>query len=133
MKCLSESASSLVERLYAGQGILSRLTGGYGERPHLIQQLADSQELAAVIPLIAFLFDSSNNVAATTSDAIHSLMAGATAEDLVALDEQVRRWERWGRPTSWVNLLPGDVPGLPKTQMSRTSVLGLASFHPSGY
>jgi HEAT repeat protein len=133
MKHLSDNASTLVQRLYASKGILSRLIGGDGVAPQLIQQLADSQELAAVIPLIDFLFDGSTNVAVSASDAIHRLMAGATTEDLVALDEQVRRWAHSGYPTRWIRLQPGDVLALPKTQMSRTSILGLASFHPSGY
>jgi HEAT repeat protein len=95
--------------------------------------VADCQERAAVIPLIRLLFDRSAQVSASASDAIHRLLAAATPGDLLALDERVRREASWGQREGWACLQPGALSALPQTAASRVSVLGLATFHPSGY
>jgi HEAT repeat protein len=127
MQPLSDRTRSLLEQLHAGPGGTAR------ERVSLLRQVADSHEPTAIISLIHLLLDRSKQVAASASDAIHRLLANATAETLLDLDEEVRRAAAWGQPEGWARLRPEDLPNFPRTPASRCAVLGLATFHPSGH
>jgi HEAT repeat protein len=127
MKPLSDRAVALLEQ------ICSAPKTAAGDRVRLVGQVGECHEAAAVVPLIRLLFDRSREVAASASDAIHRLLAAATPDDLLGLDERVRREACYCYPGGWPYLQPGGLPALPWTAASPTSVLGLATFHPSGY
>jgi HEAT repeat protein len=133
MKPLSDQTTALLQQLASGQGILARLTGSEAKRIHLIEQVAGCREVAAAVGLIGLLFDGSAAVAQSAAGAIHRLLAAAIEADLLALDEQLRRRDTWAAPMGWKHLRPEDLPGLPGTEQSRPSVLGMASFHPNGH
>jgi HEAT repeat protein len=133
MSHLSDHTNVLLGQLYSRRGVFSRLTGASdAERVRLVGEVAESREPAAAIPLTRLLFDDSAPVAAAASDAIHQLLSAASPEDLIALDEHMR-WESWDWSSRWQQLRPDEVSALPRTEASRTSVLGLVSFHRSGY
>lgn len=133
LRRLSTPTSTLLDQLYPVERGFFRTTARDAERLTLIQQIVAAGELAAVAPLLDFLFDRSALIADSTSDAIHTLLETAPPEALLALDDHLRGPIAWRMSAQWRQLQAGQIKHLPRTKRSRTSVLGLISFHPSGY
>ncbi len=101
--------------------------------PLLIARVAASGERAAIPCLFSLLFATSSTVAESTSDALHQLISSIPLDELPTFDEDMRDLSYWTYSDRWENLSASQVSHLPKTVASQTSVIGLASFHRSGY
>ena len=102
-------------------------------RVQLANDIAASGEFAAIPLLLDLLFDESPRLAIAISDCLHHLLQQIAPKDLPVFDEQLRQFNDGRNPARWNQLLPADVPRLPKTLASRSSILGLASLHRNGY
>jgi HEAT repeat protein len=102
-------------------------------RVSLIRQVAESDDVAAIPAIADLVLDKSPEVAEAASDCVHRLLLATPVERLPSLEEAVRYnlTERWdGR---WRQLKPAQVAHLPASKSARSSIMGLASFCPSGY
>lgn len=72
--------------------------------------------------------------ASTDPEEIHQIISELPPQELVALDQRARGWSSYSYYSlhNWQSLRPSDVSRLARSQFA-TSLLGLASFHHSGY
>jgi HEAT repeat protein len=131
----SDKTAALIQELRQPPSRFGWLTGEEDKRSQLVDEVASGGEIAAIPLVVDILFDESPRLAEAARDCIHRLLALVPQRDLPAFEEYFRRCEYyyWGSPLRWLALRPESVSRLPKTLASRTSILGLASFHRSGY
>ena len=72
--------------------------------------------------------------ASTEAEEIHQIVSELPPLDLATLDQRVRGWSAYGyyNVHNWQSLRPSDVSRLAQSKFA-TSLVGLASFHHSGY
>jgi HEAT repeat protein len=72
--------------------------------------------------------------ASTDAEEIHQIVSELPPLDLAVLDQRVRGWSAYGYYSlhKWQNLRPSDVSRLAQSKLA-VSLVGLASFHHSGY
>ncbi|MBW3597624.1 MAG: hypothetical protein KY475_10150, partial [Planctomycetes bacterium] len=99
----------------------------------VLQDVAESGEPAALPAIMRFVFARSAEVQIAAHQAVDRLISCVPFENLLHLSEHVRRSWRWDVSEEWRNFSPGIVSSLAIGTRPATSVLGLASFHPSGY
>lgn len=92
----------------------------------------DALELTRLLPLV---LSSSTDVSREVAAALDQYLAGLSPRQLVVLDEEVRRACPWWseKESAWDGLAPRGVAELFDTGTHAAAVLGVASFHPSGY
>ena len=100
---------------------------------NILGQVANQGEAAAVSGMVNCLFSPSPEVKAAASRAIHRLLDRLPPERLQYLSDTVRESWGWHIWDSWERLEPADIQALIIADSIRNSVLGLLSFHRSGY
>ena len=131
MTRLSEHTFELIQELHARRGFLERLRG-QKRQTDALTRIGLSGELAAVPHVAPFLADSSI-VAATAANTIGRLLENATPENILFLDEGIRRAFDWPVPDRWRQLKPGPLSHLSVEDSCRAPVFGVLSCHPNGY
>ena len=132
MRKLSDRTCELLKSLPGGLSFWQQLTGGKRVTCEVLADIGRSGEPGAIPYLVRFLLAPSADVASAASIAVHQLILATPVEDLVWLDEQVRSWSYWQATEPWTHLQPQQVHATAALDESRTSVLGLLTFHPNG-
>src|SRR5436309_599167 len=130
---LTEHTAALLQQIWSRPTRFDRFLRKPDHRLPLIEQVAQSGEIAAVPSLLDLLLDSSPGIAAAASQCLHRLVSTIHPHDFPAFDEEIRGAAYWQRPMSWDRLRPEDLPKLPVTPTSRSSILGLATLHRNGF
>ncbi|MEM6531996.1 MAG: hypothetical protein AAF654_05200 [Myxococcota bacterium] len=102
--------------------------GRLDERRRLLAEIASSNEVLAVTHLAPLLLDS--RLASAAAAAIHQLMYPASQRELQMLHESRGYAHAHG---SWPNLKPSELDRFDYDGEESVSLLGLASFHMSGF
>lgn len=127
---ISRETSELLIRLTASSSRLRRLFG-HDDRCVLLAQIGATEEVAAIPAVVGYLFATATVSAA--AGAIADLLGSATPEDLVWLDQEVRRSFASGYRA---DVQPKDVhrllAGL-STDSQKVAMLGMLSFYYNGF
>lgn len=136
MKSLSQPAAVLVNELRRRPEFMERLTGRAKTDVALLNKLREHPEPAVVPYLLPFLFDAPRSVVASTAAVLARVLAVASADDLLDLDDAIRRAssyyaEPW--TVGWAAMKPVDVSRFDFLGSTEAGAVGVVSFHASGY
>jgi hypothetical protein len=134
MKKISQRTIEIIQSLYGSQGLWSALVSRNEPRLAAFEEIATSQETAAIPQLAGLLLDSRQDIREATARTVGTLVAALQIEDYAQLDQATRNeWAYESTGTSaWRRLKPSDVGQLWKLPSSVAAV-GLISFHGSGF
>ncbi len=137
MRRLSVKAMELVEQLYK----LDKESGWFGKPRYCsdiidgLVELASLKEPASIACVSRFVFSKDRTVRSVANDAVVEVLLGIAPLDLLQLSDAFG-WE-YGRyvGSEWTNLKPSQIRefAIAGEAQSSVSILGLLSFHRSGY
>lgn len=131
---LSEATERLVELLYARTGLWNRFV--LAEKPEeILLKILETGEPEAIPDLLPLLITGDKRTIQASAEAIHGLMRRLRPIDFVNFDQFVRQgWSNWHeRRGSWYTMRPSDVRHIASIGAESVSILGIASFHGSGF
>jgi HEAT repeat protein len=135
MKSLSTNTRTLIDRLE----MVAKHRQGYPKNLEdaaaLLRQIAASGEMAAIPFLVPYLLHEQEPIAAATADTLRNLVSLVPPFGLVPLDQGTRSRSAYGDPlwSRWWRLRAGEVKRLLRFGPAAVALVGLASFHRSGY
>lgn len=137
MRTVSESTQAIIKNLCD----LNRTTSWFGRGQaqkricELLSDLAATQETPATSAAMLFLFSDSASVRSAARKAVTHLTESSSPADLLHFAELFDWWYLWESFESWTTLVPAQIAQLAGENGGRPSgaVLGLASFHHSGF
>lgn len=133
---LSDSTALLVQKLLEGPSVFERFRAGATSSIDLISAIESTKELAAVPYLVQYLLDADGVAQERAVEAVESLVGTPTGSDLLRLDQTLRSHYYHGHLTKlphWTNIKPAHLRNLDGLKASVCTVLGVLSFHASGY
>jgi HEAT repeat protein len=98
-----------------------------------LDQTVEQGSWDALTGVTAYLLHPSSAVKSAARRAIHRLLVQVSPERLLHLGDTIGRAWRWYISDAWDRLSPAEVGTLISERLSRSSVLGLLSFHHNGY
>jgi hypothetical protein len=133
MKAISQETWEKIRRL-GGRSFWNRLFGSTEKQVELLRDIGHSGEAAAIPEIAWILVDFSGPVSRAAAEVVHRLIETLTPLDLAALDQRIREVGSYDREVDrrWRTLRPTDLSGFASSEFA-VSLLGLASFHSSGY
>ncbi|MBV9927310.1 MAG: HEAT repeat domain-containing protein [Acidobacteria bacterium] len=134
MRNVSAQTAALIERLNTPASLWEKITSKRDDA-ELIEQIADEGEPAAVVDVAPFVLSENPYVARAAAAAVDRLLSAVTPDDWAGLDSIFRERSPYtGRyRMEWHRLAPKDLDRLERFADQRNTLLGLASFHKSGY
>jgi HEAT repeat protein len=134
VKSISIQTKALIEQLNPPVSFWERITGRRDDAD-LLLQIGLAGEPAAVVDIIPFVLSESREVARAAADAVDKLLVTLLPHELAQLDSIFRvRSPYLGRyRMEWHKLMPSDLSRLESCASNSVALLGLASFHSSGY
>jgi len=101
----------------------------------LLNSIGDSKETAALLDVLPFTLSSKRDVAAAATAAAHKLVLATTADDMAWLDGALRWQSRYSGDLfdEWYKVKPQQVASFERLGAASVSLLGMLSFHHSGY
>jgi len=134
MRQPSPQTIALIEQLDAPVSLWERLKGSSGEVA-ILSAIGDSSEPAATIDILPFVLSGTPDVAAAAALAVHKLILQIPLIELGWLDWTLRRRSRHrGRyGFQWHKLAPAQLGLFARFDEASASLLGVSSFHESGY
>lgn len=134
VKSISTQTKALIEQLNPPVSLWERITGRRDDAD-LLLQIGLAGEPAAVVDIIPFVLSESREVARATAAAVDKLVNTLLPHELAQLDSIFRERSPYlGRyRMEWHKLKPSDLSRLESYGSYSVALLGLASFHTSGY
>jgi HEAT repeat protein len=134
MRAISADTRRLIEQLNEPVGFWERVTGSRADAK-LLSAIGGLGEPAAIVFIFPFVLADRSDVASAAATAVHRLTAATSPADLAYLDIELRkRWPYAGRyRLDWLRLSPRELGRLERFGEASVSLLGIASFHESGY
>jgi hypothetical protein len=135
MQQVSEATHLLLKRLFD----LSTKTSWFFHNDHnaeiatVLEQVAQQGEPGAISVVISYLFSPSAEVRIAASRTVHSLLDRLPPERLRHLGDMFSESSGWFIGHEWERLTPAGAHSLITEASTRTSVVGLLSFHRNGY
>jgi len=95
----------------------------------------DSNRVRTIVDIIPLVLATDAGVATEAATEVHKLVLGATANELVWLDQALRQRSYYSGDYlyEWQKLSPDELGKLEQFNDASVSLLGMASFHSSGY
>jgi HEAT repeat protein len=135
MQQVSEATHDLLQRLFDLSATTSRFfqSDRDAEMVKVLQLIARQAELGAISGIVNYLISPSKEVRNAASLTVHSLLDRLPPERLRHLGDVVSGSWNWFIGYAWERLTPAGVQSLIGDPSTRTSVLGLLSFHRNGF
>ena len=133
MRQPTERTAALLRELSTLRSRFGWIVTWEDRRVSLIELVTATEDVAAIPSLLNLLFDRSTAVSSATSNGLAKLVDSVPPRELPNLDEEVRSASYWENVEEWNRLRPAEVVQLAMSQESRSSILGLASFHRNGH
>lgn len=130
---LTPSTEELLKQLWTAPPFLKRVFGSVDRRIALLEQIGQSDEIAAIPSLLELLIQSPSTVSQAAARCLHRLVTVVPCQQFPLLDDSVRSVAWWYGKSRWGQLRPSDISRLPTSPEFRTSILGLLSLHKNGY
>lgn len=135
MQQVSEATHQLLQRLFDLSAKTSWFVQGDrdAEIAKILERVAELAEPDAISVVFNYLFAASREVRAAAARTVHSLLDRLPPERFRHLGEMLG--QSWGSfiGYAWERLTPAGIQSLIADPSTRTSVLGLLSFHHNGY
>jgi HEAT repeat protein len=136
---LSETSQELVGQLY--ELARTRPSSWWGSSRNddticgLLKQVLEAGEIGAIPCVAKFLLSPTPNVRRSARATLTVLMSRLPPYESLEIHELMNRWDDWCIDEQWNKLGPKDVVGLAceENESPNWAVLGLVSFHRSGY
>src|SRR5256885_1061194 len=108
MKQPSPHTRALIQQLYKFTSLWGKLKGSRDDAA-ILCEIGNSGEPAAIIDIIPFILATSPDVATAAARSVHKLVLGATTNELVWLDQVLRRRSSYSGDYlyEWHKLSPG--------------------------
>jgi HEAT repeat protein len=134
VKSISTQTKALIEQLNPPVSFWERITGRRDDAD-LLLQIGLAGEPAAVVDIIPFVLSESREVARAAAATVDKLLGTLLQHELAQLDSIFRERSPYlGRyRMEWHKLKPADLSRLESYGSYSVALLGLASFHASGY
>jgi HEAT repeat protein len=134
MKTISPETREKIGHLLRGSNFWNRMFANTEEQVELLHDIGYSCESAAIPEIAWLLVGASGPVWRAAAEAVHRLLATLAPLDLAALDQRIREIGSYDRERDrrWRKLRPSDLSRFVSSEFA-VSLLGLASFHSSGY
>ena len=134
MKELSPQTRKLIQQLNEPRGFVEALSGSR-DYVSLLLRIGNSKELAALIEILPFVLSKKRDIAGEAAAAVDKLIRETTARELQWLDEAMRRRSPYSGESfyEWHKLSPEQLLSFEHFGETSVSLLGMASFHQSGY
>lgn len=133
-RALSQATEELIEQLYMRAGLWNRFV--HAERAEdIIRKILEAGEPEAIPDLLPLLLTGDKRSAKASAEAIHRLLRQLKPADFVNFDQLVRQgYSNWHeRRAPWYTIKANDVGRISNMGEVSVSILGIASFHGSGY
>jgi|HubBroStandDraft_6_1064221.scaffolds.fasta_scaffold41976_2 HEAT repeat protein len=133
-RALSQATEELVEQLYMRAGLWNRFVH-IEKAEDIIRKILDAGEPEAIPDLLPVLLTGDKRSATASAEAIHGLLRQLKPADFVNFDQLVRQgYSNWHeRRAAWYTIKANDVGRIANMGEESVSILGIASFHGSGY
>jgi HEAT repeat protein len=131
MKHPSKRTWELIEKLRGHQSFWGNMIGWQELPLSAFDEIASLNEALTIPHLTGFLLNDRSDVRESAARTIGRLMANLSPADFIQLDEACRDYYTY-QSTDWPNLKPREVKLLSRLP-NGTSILGIASFHRSGF
>lgn len=134
MKNISAQTRALIELLNPPGRFWEKLTGRR-EDAKLLAQVAEGDDVAAIFYITPFVLSERSEVARAAAIAVDKLTANANPAELAHLDLLFRGDSPYGGRyrVEWHKLAPAELKKLERFDDYSTALLGMASFHKSGF
>jgi len=134
MRRTSPHTRALIQQLYKAAGFWEKLKGSRDDAA-ILSEIGDSTEPTAIIDILPFILATNPDVAAAAAMSVHKLVLRTTTQELVWLDSVLRRHSSYsgGYLYEWHKLAPEQLGLLERFGEASGSLIGIASFHQSGY
>lgn len=134
MKALSPQTISLIQQLNEPRGFFEALTGSR-DYVSLLLKVGESKELAALIEILPFVLSKKRDIAEAAATAVDEMIRESTARELQWLDYAMRRRSPYSGESfyEWHKMSPERLLSFERFAETSVSLLGMASFHQSGY
>jgi hypothetical protein len=135
MQQVSDPTHALLQRLF----VLSTKTSSLFRIDHddeivtVLEKIAEQAEPGAISGMVSYLFSPSSEVRTAACRTVHSLLDRLPPEQLRHLGDMLTDSWGWSVGHAWERLTPTGADSLIADKSTRTSVLGLLSFHRNGY
>jgi hypothetical protein len=135
MRQVSEATHQLLQRLFDLEAKTSWFfqSDRNAEITEILEQVAEQGEPDAISGVLNCLFSRSAEVRTAASRTVHALVDQLSPERLLQLGDMLNASWGWFIGCAWQRITPANVHGLITEEPTRTSVLGLLSFHRNGY
>ena len=135
MRDLSRHTNELIERLHKPPTLSQRIQGSRFTETEILATIGESNEPLAIAGILSFVLADQVDVATAAASAIHKLLSGRTTKELISLETALRRDYSYAGhyANDWFKLAPEELLRLEAFGAACCSLLGIASFHWSGY
>ena len=134
MRQTSPHIRALIEQLLEPVGLWEKLKGSRDDAA-ILTAIGDSNERTVLVDVLPFVLAKRPEVAEAAAMSVHKLVLGSTAKELAWLDCALRQRSPYSGDHSyeWHKVSPGQLVLLERFGDASVSLLGMASFHQSGY
>ena len=134
MRTISPNTRRLINQLYEPASFWERLSQSR-KAAATITEIGNSAEPATIIDILPFVLADRKEVAIAAAAAVRKLIESASPTDLLGLDRLSRERSPYvgNYRLDWYRLLPQDLNRLQTFGEASGALLGMASFHHSGY
>lgn len=134
MKELSTQTRQLIQQLNEPRGFVEALTGSR-DYVSLLFGVGDSKEPSALLEILPFALSKKRDIAGAAAAAVDKLVRETTAKELLWLDDAMRRRSPYSGESfyEWHKMSPEQLLSFERFGKTLVSLLGMCSFHQSGY
>ncbi|UED69439.1 HEAT repeat domain-containing protein [Brevibacillus sp. HD3.3A] len=136
MKGISKEEHHLIDELYKKTTFFDVFKNTNTRKIEILQTLANSGSMFTLTFLLPFALDKNQTIRKTARDAIHQIISSHRKQDLIGLDQYIRRltpYQYSDKLAAWHQLLPESIRAYHIRDDSDVSFIGICSFHRNGY
>ena len=134
MRQTSPHTRALIQQLNEPASLWEKLKGSRNDAA-ILSEIGDSNEPSVIIDILPFVFAGKSDIAAAAATAVHKLLLGTPVKELAGLDSALRQRSPYSGDHfyEWHKVSPEQLGLLERFGDASVSLLGMASFHQSGY
>jgi HEAT repeat protein len=133
---LTSATAQLIQKLLEGPNLLDRFGSEVMSPIDLISAIESAKEMAAVPYLVLYILNANGKPQERAVKAVEFLAGEPRGIDLLRLDQSLRYQNYYGpsaKLPNWTTIKPSYLDALNGLPISSCTIIGLLSFHASGY
>jgi HEAT repeat protein len=134
MRQTSPHTRALIEQLLEPVGFWEKLKGSRDDAA-ILREIGNSNEQSAIVDILPFILTGKPDVATAAAMSVHKVVLGSSTKELARLDCALRQRSPYSGDHfyEWHKASPDQLGLLERFGDASVSLLGMASFHQSGY